>query len=261
MLYKKLFCVLLSISFVTLLFSQEEKPVVSPDSTEGYEIIEDDSYSKVDVNSVTKSKDNFLTKLFVTEVPFKEYDQFEVFYKNSVTKIKKGDAVFAVFKDEDIAGFGVQLTGCYYYTFFDRATRNKLITAGEQYLKDFEEKKLVRKSNKTFRAYGKSSARVRFGSLKGKAFNTCKPFVYFGYDFVDKSPYFHISVMGAQNERYDESPAYPKESYAYNIYLTKAQLATLMHLLSDGNVNQYVDAPVEKSTAKKKASKPTGDEY
>lgn len=264
---KKLFCSILLIGFVSLLFSQDKKPVSEPTTeTEATEVAAtaDDDYVEAADYEVKKSTGNFLTKFFTTEVPFKEYDEFEVYYKNTVTKLKKGDSIFAVYKSEDLAGFGVQMTACYYYTFFDTNTRKRIISAGQQYLKDFEEKKLVRKSAKTIRAYDKINAKVRFGSLKSKANNTSNPIVYLGYSFVNKSPYFQLSVLGAENERYNESPAsYPKESYAYNIYLTKAQLTKLMELLSDDNVNQYLSVPAEKTSAKKNKvnQKAVGDEY
>lgn len=263
MSYKKLFCSILSILFVTLLFSQEEITNPEISSTETSEFVEETFYYEP-VESIEKaSGDNFFTKLFATTVPFKEYDNFEVYYKNTLKKIKLGDAVFAVFDKEDFAGFGVQMTACYYYTFMDRATRNKLIAAGNHYLNDFEEKKLVRKSNKTYRAYGKSKVKVRFGSLKNKANNTSDPVAYFGYDFVEKSPYFHITVLNAKNDRYEGGvSSYPKESDAYNIYLTKAQLRTLMQLLSNENVDRYVSVPVEKKSDKKNINPVvSGDEY
>lgn len=261
---KKLFCLILLIGFVSLLFSQDKKPVSEPTTeTEATEVAAaDDDYVETADYEMKKSKGNFLTKLFTTEVPFKEYDEFEVYYKNILTKIKKGNAVFAVYKEEDLAGFGVSLTACYYYTFFDSEARNKLIIAGKKYLRDFEEKKLVRKSNKTFRAYDKVNLKVRFGSLKGNAYNTSNPFAYYGYNFVEKSPYFHITVMNGNNERYADNPdSYPKESNSYNIYLTKAQLTKLMELLSDENVNQYIDTSAKKTSAKVKKEKTVGDEY
>lgn len=263
MSYKKLFISVLSIFCVTLLSAQEVTDNPETDSAENYELAGEEIYFESAASGEKKSGENFLSKFFVTTVPYKEYDNFEVYYKNTVTKIKLADSVFAVYKDEDLAGFGVQMTACYYYTFMDRTTRNILIAAGEQYLKDFEDKKLERKSGKSFRAYGKANVKVHFGSLKSKAHNTSEPLAYFGYNFVDKSPYFHITVLNAKNERYEESPSsYPKESYAYDIYLTKAQLKTLMQLLSDENVNQYVKVPAEKTSSKKvKKAVVSGDEY
>lgn len=279
MLYKKLFCSLLAILIVSSLSAKEKKsstPIVTKEkesseivvlsdlseTTESAEISDDETYYEPVDYEKTKNEENFLSKFFTTEVPYKDYDEFEVYYKNTVTKIKNTNAVFAVFKDEDLAGFGVGMTACYYYTFFDRNARNRLIAAGEQYLKDFEEKKLVRKSGKTFRAYDRVNVKVRFGSLKSKANNISNPLAYFGYNFVNKSPYFHITILNGENERYEGNSAYPKESNAYDIYLTKAQLKRLMELLSDENVYQYVKVPAEKTSSKKvKKAVVSGDEY
>ena len=211
--------------------------------TELGEKVDSDAYEEV-IPTESKKKNTFsesVSNFFkMGNQSFVEYDTTEINVLNAVGTLKKEDAVFVCIKDTDQAGFGSQYISGFYYVFFDTDSRKKLIDAGNQYLKDFENKKLDRKSKKSQQKYGKVTSDVYFGSIKMQAKNHSQPVTYYGYSFKKNSPYFTITCMSAQNLRYTSvDDIYPVTSTVVVYYFTKAQLKNLMNLVSEENINSY----------------------
>ncbi|MCR5766466.1 MAG: hypothetical protein K6G09_10900 [Treponema sp.] len=228
-----------------LLSVEAEEASAEENSTEenSAEKVDSDAYEEV-IPAETKKKSSFsesVANFFkIGNQAFIEYDTTELSVLNPVGTLKKEDAVFACIKDTDQAGFGCQYISGFYYVFLDTDSRKKLIDAGNQYFKDFENKKLDRKSKKTQQKYGKVKSDVYFGSLKMQAKNHAQPVTYYGYSFKKNSPYFTITCMAAQNLRYTSvDDIYPVNSTVVVYYFTKAQLKNLMNLLSEENLNSY----------------------
>jgi len=228
---------------------KEEGDAVSLPVTESEEIYEekqeeDNGDIYIDANKSKKKSGGLgesITSFFkMGNDTFVEYDVLTFSTLTALNNTKKTEAVFVGIKDNDLYGFGSPYSAGYYYVFFDSKTRKQLIDAGNQYLKDFAEKKLQRKGKKTTKKYGKATTDVYFGSMKIQAKNHSQPFTYFGYNFKKDSPYFTITCNGAPNLRFkDKDDPYPEESNVVAYYFTKAQLSALMELLSDENLNNY----------------------
>lgn len=232
--------------FAASLFAQENQEnqedngqLLSVESEE----VDSDAYEEV-ISTETKKK-NSLSESFsnffkLGNQTFTEHDTLEFSVLTPLGTLKKEEAVFVSINDTDLAGFGSPYAAGYDYVFFDEADRKRFIDAGNQYLKDFENKKLERKSKKTNRKYGKFTSDVYFGSIKVQAKNQSQPITYLGYTFKKDSPYFMISCLTAPNMRYkNKDDPYPAESSAISYYFTKSQLKNLMNLLSEENLKSY----------------------
>lgn len=214
----------------------EDIEVDNDDNDEYY-----DSYNFVAAPKKTEKQSNgvvsALSTLFsASNRDFVDYDLTELYFLGQFNKLKKDEVDVTYIDNTDYAGVGVHLIGCYYYIFFDTSARRKLLAAGNQYLNDFADKKLSRKDKKSQRKYGKLYTKIYFGSLKSKAVSHSNPITYYGYNFFNDSPYFTITCLQADNEKFKENDVYPKISNQVELCLTKAQLKNLMNLLSDENL-------------------------
>lgn len=224
--------------FAASLFAQENQDEYS-DSSDSTLVAEEGKKK----STFSESISNFFK---LGNQTFTEYDTLEYSVLTPLGSLKKEEAVFVCINDTDLAGFGSPYAAGFDYVFFDDADRKRFIDAGNQYLKDFENKKLERKNKKTNHKYGKITSDVYFGSIKVQAKNHSQPLTYFGYTFKKDSPYFMISCLTAPNTRYkNKDDPYPAESSALSYYFTKSQLKNLMNLLSDENLNSYKTSILE----------------
>lgn len=206
----------------------------------------DDEYKESDENEPVKQKKDLTENKFVRNLL--NYDRFTydsestIYVMNFLDGITKVDCSFTISNKSKTAGLSNKYMGVYYYLTFDESGRKAFRMAYEQYIKDFENKKLIRKTNKTIKVYGKASSRVEWGSVKNSTPNAANLKVNLGYEFKNNSPYFKISSAAVVNANYDRAPTtLPRESARIEYYFTKAQAKALYDFLAEDNLAKYLE--------------------
>ena len=106
----------------------------------------------------------------------------------------------------------------------------------ETYLSDFENKRLKRDLNSSFKIYGQADVRLRWGALNNSTPNNGIGTMNLGYKFKDKSPYFTITIYPTFNEHSKTTDSVTKESMMLSYYFTRAQIADFISMLSDESI-------------------------
>ena len=201
---------------------------------------------------VTPKKKNALEEFFTygNRDDYIKYDETSVFVSEFGLKEKRATVLLR--PDNQLAGFGCYTGAVYYIIQFDQVSRKKLADAMENYLSDFENKKLQRKGKHTERSYGKLGYRLDWGSLSSSTPNHGEGSGYAGYEFVKGSPYFTISNYAFYNDAFDEiGDSVTRESAQLTYYFTKSQIKQLVELISEDKIteqlvkNGYLRAPTE----------------
>ena len=163
------------------------------------------------------------------------------FTKSMTGKPAQKEAVIALNTKNGTAGFGSAYMAAYYYVQMDQNARQKLAKAVEQYLSDFENKRLNRKGKNTFKNYGSISVTLQWGSLKSSTPNNGEGPLYLGYSFENKSPYFTLTAFPIQNNYYEVvGESTTRESLNLKYLFTKAQAQELVRLLSEDKISEYL---------------------
>ncbi|MCR4579350.1 MAG: hypothetical protein K5681_03285 [Treponema sp.] len=168
-------------------------------------------------------------------------DTSSVFTTGISGKPVQKEAIIALNTEDGTAGFGSPYLAAYYIVQFDENGRKKLAKAVENYLSDFENKRLQRKGKNLYKQYGSVNAKLHWGALKSSTPNNGKGPVYFGYGFENQSPYFTISAFPVKNDYYDVAgESTTRESMNLKYYFTKAQAKELVNMLSDEKLQEYL---------------------
>ena len=228
-------------SLLLIASCQSTKNSVSSDSYSGKDSYDEnfsetkEASAKSNSSNAKKDSFNFVDAFFGKK--FADLDEFTLSTATATFGIKQKTAVFVYGLKNERYGFGSPYMAAYYYFTLDDTGRKTYIKAVNSYLKDFEEKKLDRKNNKTEKAYGFVNARVDWGTIKSSTPNNGEGAAYFGYSFKDKSPYFTISMRPVGNKKFLEGDEMAdKESLLLHYYFTKAQAKQLAEFLSDENI-------------------------
>lgn len=177
---------------------------------------------------------------FTNNEKYLRYDTTSLFTQE-ITGLKEKRAQTLIRLDEDLAGFGSYYMAAYYIVQFDEDARQKLAKAVENYLSDFENKRLQRKGKHTERTYGKISYRLDWGATSTITPNNGVGEGYLGYEFVKNSPYFVISNYPFENKYYERAgDATERESMTLRYFFTKAQARQLVELLSEEKINSQL---------------------
>lgn len=193
------------------------------------------SKSKKDRKTASDMLHDLVT--FTNSEKFLRYDTTTLFTQE-LTGLKEKRAQTLINIEEDLAGFGSAYMAAYYIVQFDEEGRQKLAKAVENYLSDFENKRLQRKGKHTERTYGKISYRLDWGAISSVTPNNGTGEGYLGYEFVKNSPYFVISNYPFENKYYERAgDATERESMTLRYFFTKAQARQLVELLSEENLN------------------------
>lgn len=167
-----------------------------------------------------------------------------------IGKIKAKPGEFIYRRGTDVAGFRVQYDTSAYTVEMAQEPRKICCDAIDKYLDDFENKRLDRKANsrKTRKAYGKAPGYEEFGMIKSAMSYKAKPDFYFGYDFVDGSPYFAIYVPKSKNLALEGRPTdLPNlETIVQTYYFTRAQAQKLKEFICEENISLFHVAEEEK---------------
>ncbi|MBR1640539.1 MAG: hypothetical protein IJ688_14290 [Treponema sp.] len=168
-------------------------------------------------------------------------DQTSLFTLGISGKPAQKEAIIALNTKDGTAGFGSAYLAAYYFVQMDEKARHQLAKAVENYLSDFENKRLQRKGNKRFKQYGSMDVKLHWGSIKSSTPNNGSGQMYLGYSFENKSPYFTLFCYPIKNDYYDvvgDSAA--RESLSIKYFFTKAQAQDLVNLLSDNKIAEYL---------------------
>lgn len=114
----------------------------------------------------------------------------------------------------------------------DKDARDAVTKSYQEYLKDFENKKLDKGKKKFEPAYEYARAKVEWGPIQYSSY--ADPRIVMGYMFVGKSPYFCIKVPNTQS---DQNKGDSPIQYGGNIlYFTRSQGLDLVTALSDEEI-------------------------
>lgn len=211
----------------------------APASADSYS----DDASEDSSNTTTKSKNKKKPLIsFGNTGKFILTDTINFYLPSGIGKVSQKPATITLDSKNKTAGFGAQVLLGYYIVQFDENAIKYYNQALASYLKDFENKKLDRKSNKSFRQYGSKEMKLFWGSMKTSTPNNSNTKCFFGYDFIDGSPYFEITVVPGINNYFllmnqDRDFAEP-ENAEVKFYFTKAQAAVLADHLSAEYLNE-----------------------
>lgn len=207
------------------------------------------STSKTTAASSSNSQDQRVKK----EVPKKsafsygnkgEYETVgttTIFGKSVFGKFEQKEASLTLRYADENRGFGSNYNGQYYFCLFTENGIKALSEAYNKYLDDFENKRLERKSRKTLKAYGTTSATLRWGTFSNSTPNNGTGKANLGYTFIENSPYFTIQVLSVHNNHYDVvGDAAVKDSNDYIIYLTRAQVKNIIDGLAPEIIDSYI---------------------
>ena len=116
----------------------------------------------------------------------------------------------------------------------DKDARDAVTKSYQEYLKDFENKKLDKSKKKFEPVYEYARAKVEWGPIQYSSY--ADPRIVMGYMFVGKSPYFCIKVPNTQS---DQNKGDSPIQYGGNIlYFTRSQGADLVAALSDEEIQE-----------------------
>ena len=203
--------------------------------TEKTNTSDDDFQSTVENNSDSE-KFNFFQ---LGKSKYLEGNSFSLFTPSVFGDLKQQNAIVMINPKDSKAGFGSQYLAAYYVLLLDSKSRTELRFAKEQYFTDFENKKLDREGKKTYKEYGNTDVQLYWGTIKGSTPNNAVGKVNFGYEFVERSPYFTISIFPLTNQRFVEGQgSAPETSMNLTFYFTKAQITKLLDLLTEDSINQ-----------------------
>lgn len=220
---------------------QDDSSVADGDSY----ISEEDEANETKISSKTrksssdkKSSDFSFANLFKSK--FITIGESTVYAPQMFGGIKQTEADIIYYPKKDAAGFSASFKAVYYYLTLDDSARNSLIKAVDRYFSDFEEKKLSRSAKKTEKAYGKVNSEVFWGTLKGNSPNYGEGSLNLGYQFVEKSPYFTLTLYPVDNIPYSKGLVNDEKSLKLEYFFTKNQARMLADALMDENLEKKI---------------------
>lgn len=209
----------------------------------------DSKQSSVSTSKNDNQKKNRFVLFNFAKNKFVETDTCGLFTTTSFGNLKKHTANITIDPKTMTAGFGSAYMAAYYVVLLTKDSRTQLATAVESYLSDFDEKKLDRKSTKSFKAYGSNDGRIEWGTVRSMLNNNGDVTVNFGYKFKKDSPYFTISIYPIRSSRLREGDSVPDESLPLNYYFTKAQAQTLVSLLQEDLLQPEFDNYIDETSS------------
>ncbi|MBP5402886.1 MAG: hypothetical protein J6Y36_06995 [Treponema sp.] len=143
---------------------------------------------------------------------------------------------------EQKAGIQTYYQSSFFNFLFDQSNIGLISEAYEQYLKDFEEKKLIKnKTAKTRKIYSaKVKCRTEWGTVKSMMNYYGDSYVHLGYEFKDGKPYFCIIIKDCKNIAQDLGTSVPENSVEVQLYFTKAEAKRFLELIGRENVKKIL---------------------
>ncbi|MBR5966890.1 MAG: hypothetical protein IK015_12325 [Treponema sp.] len=178
-------------------------------------------------------------------------DEAGIYIKPLVGKIKAKRGNFIYRRGTDVAGYRVYYDTTAYTVEMAKETRQICCDAIDRYMDDFANKRLDRKAKleKSRRVYGSAPGYQEFGVAISMMNYKAKPTFYFGYAFVDGSPYFVIHSAKAKNltlegKHVAETPN--METIPQNYFFTRAQAQRLKEFICEENISLFHDEEEKK---------------
>lgn len=132
---------------------------------------------------------------------------------------------------------------------FDADARKALKEAYEQYIDDYENKKLDKKKTKYERKYGYARVKTEWGPFQYSSY--AEPKASFGYIFVGKSPYFALKIPQTKS---DQKKGDVVVEYADSLfYFTRSQIKEIVDAMTEEKIGEAIDSL--------RIDLPTADEY
>jgi hypothetical protein len=179
---------------------------------------------------------NAVSRFFTGSTKDIEMNTAKLFQLTAVNTLKQEDASTIYNIKTQKTGFSAWYQTNWYHLLFDNVTRAGLSSASQQYLSDFEQKKLDRKNGKSYKSYGEYPVTIQWGTFPGMESGYADTDVQFGYEFKKDTPYFSITVWQTQNAAYTERSSDVQNSSTLHFYMTKAQVTQMAELLSDAKI-------------------------
>ncbi len=205
-----------------------------------------------------EKSDHPLRDFFLGKEKYIEYDITNLGTGTLTFGNKQREATMLYNPKTQKAGIRVYYQTNFYNILFDKATRDKIASCVENYLSDFENKRLIRKSGKTRHCYGRSKCYVEWGTIKQMMNHYGNTDMFLGYTFIDKSPYFMLTVKQTKNIAEHQGEYTQKDSVEVQLYFTKAQAREFVRQLSDEVLNPIVGDYEEEA---KEQLVPVTDDY
>lgn len=219
--------------------SDEDVAIVNEEIADNTDtdVDEDEYYQPNYQNEVYKDKKSFIS--FGNTEKFILTETVSLFEPNAVGKYVQRGGSITIEPKEQMAGFGAPYLLAYYIITMDEKNRNLFIASVDSYLKDFSDKKLIRKSNKTYKQYGSVDVKLWWGSIKASTPNYGKAKCSLGYEFYEGSPYYCLSIRPTINDYSIEvNPEADRESLNLKYYFTKAQAKELTKYLNSNYLSK-----------------------
>ena len=190
--------------------------------------------TKYDANGEAVS---FWKELFVGKQKYVEYDDVGLQTNNIFQKKQERKSTMIYNPVTKKAGVSTYFETMFFNFVFSESERELLIKAVDSYLDDFENKRLIRNTNKTTKMYGKGKCFAEFGTVKTMMSHEANTTFKTGYRFEKKTPYFVISVQGAKDEAKNQPNYTVKEFPTVTMYFTRAQAKDFAAKLSQDQLD------------------------
>ena len=220
----------------------ETEPVTLPTEEDEGTSVKTNKKSNQTKKKSGKTVSDALTDLvtFTNNSKYLRFDETNLFTPE-LTGLKERTAQVLIRREDGSAGFGSYYMAAYYIVQFDDEARAKLTKAVENYLSDFENKRLQRKGKRTERTYGKVAYRLDWGTAASVTPNHGTGEGYLGYEFIKNSPYFCINNYPFENDYYERAgESTNRESMSIRFYFTRSQARQLIELLSDESIASQI---------------------
>lgn len=228
---------------------QDDYAEVSDTKTEGDDY-DGSAQTGKKTNSSSKTKEKKKSNPFKDFLFGKEkyiyFDSAELATGTIGFGIKPRTAEMILNPDTNMAGTQVYFQSSFFNILFDEKNRALFAGALEQYLDDFENKRLVKgKYLKTRRAYIKNGkCDLEWGTVKIMMDATGSTHFTVGYEFKKRndktSPYFCIIIEKCKNTNERTGTYKVDESVEMQLYFTKAQAKQFVKFLSQESINEQL---------------------
>lgn len=164
---------------------------------------------------------------------YNRYDTAKVFAYTDYGIFGETEISLVCDKDMNLAGLQYRSNLGGYNLLMNKAARRALADSVKQYLADFDNKTLSRKTRESYKVYGQYPCRMEWGLFAQTASNYADTNVQMGYMFKNKSPYFTLTVWETKNSRYQVTTSNDEDLQTTYIFMTKEQARQLSDRLSD----------------------------
>jgi hypothetical protein len=187
-----------------------------------------------------------------------EMDSSKIFQLTMVGSLRQEDAEAIYNIESGYSGFSAMYQSAWTHLLFADVTRKAFSSSVQQYLADFEAKKLDREDTSSYKTYGEYPVKIQWGTIPGMMSGYADTNVQFGYEFKNRSPYFSVTVWKTANAMEQDGTSEVPESNTIHFYMTKSQASQMADLLSDEKIADAL-APYMQKTAEDKT--PAADTY